>query len=245
MYSWKPQWGLLRKIHFQRCSDGHPFQQLSLRDIGMSIDDFSALRLSFNNLPMDTHHQRHCNTSLCTRFRRHQRFELDTSARNGFGVVASDDHLFEQKVADFRKQPRMFSGMEQHVVEGDAFLSLLSQLSSLVLLPRPNIDKLQVDVHQVRLLSMSGNAADNAPEGVHQDGADYIVSALVLNRHNVTNDMSVVYDKDQQELYRTTLQEGEFMFQDDKHLWHDIKPIRATENPVGYRDILGFDFTIT
>ena len=27
--------------------------------------------------------------------------------------------------------------------------------------------------------------ATNAPEGIHQDGADYIVSALVLERKNI------------------------------------------------------------
>ena len=35
---------------------------------------------------------------------------------------------------------------------------------------------------------------ENSPEGVHQMGADYIVSALVINRINLKGGISDIYD---------------------------------------------------
>ena len=102
----------------------------------------------------------------------------------------------------------------------------------------------KLDIHQVRLLSFNNQPSDNAPEGIHQDGADYIISALVLNKHNIENDTSIIYNKNKKEIYRTNLDTGDFIFQDDVNLWHDIAPINAANNCTGYRDIIGFDIKI-
>ena len=80
---------------------------------------------------------------------------------------------------------------------------------------------------KLRLLSFANQPSDNAPEGIHQDGADYIISAMILNKHNIENDTSVIYDENKKEIFRTNLNTGDFIFQDDIKLWHDIKPINA------------------
>ena len=122
--------------------------------------------------------------------------------------------------------------------------SLFIPIISLVHYYESSIKQIIIDVHQVRLLSYNNQPSDNAPEGIHQDGADYIISALVLNKCNIENDHSIIYDKNKKELYRTNLNLGEFIFQDDKNLWHDITPLKAIENYNGYRDILGFDIKL-
>jgi len=92
--------------------------------------------------------------------------------------------------------------------------------------------------------------ADNAPEGIHQDGADYIVSALVIERRNVQGGTSIIYGPDKQTIYLTvTLQPGQGIFQADQgsDLWHDVTPIVLELNSSGgegVRNILGFDILI-
>ena len=86
--------------------------------------------------------------------------------------------------------------------------------------------------------------ADNAPEGIHQDGADYIVSALIFNKYNIINDNSIIYNNHLEPIYQTQLQEGEGIFQNDTDLWHDITILEAQEGYLGYRDILGLDLNI-
>lgn len=103
---------------------------------------------------------------------------------------------------------------------------------------------MDISVHQVRLISYLNKISDNAPEGIHRDGADYIVSALILNKNNILNGKSIIYDQDKNKLDEYQLELGEFIFQEDKNLWHDITPILADNDYFGYRDILGFDLKI-
>ena len=45
-------------------------------------------------------------------------------------------------------------------------------------------------------------------------------------------------------MYSCQLEPGEFIFQDDRQLLHDIILIQAVDGFIVYRDILGFDMKI-
>ena len=229
--NWKP-FGLLKQ---------QLFLKLSLQDIGSHISRFSKLRMSYLNLPIDPYLS-HSNATP-TRFRRYQNFDVYTGKCDLFKFFPKDSYQFSQEVEDSRQKVRTFFPMEHKVLDED-FYHLMTQIIALALHHQPNIHCLNVSVHQVRLLSYPETEADNAPEGIHQDGADYIISALVMNKHNVENDRSIIYNPQLQPIYETQLGEGEFIFQDDKQLWHDITPIKAKRNFLGYRDIIGFDLKI-
>jgi len=109
----------------------------------------------------------------------------------------------------------------------------------------------------MRTLSHEKIKGENAPEGVHEDGAQYIMSALVVNRQNITGAESQVYEKTSSGLneliYAKTLQPGEFIFQADtgeehtfgNDLWHYVTPIEPQDTAeLGIRDIIGFDIDI-
>lgn len=133
--------------------------------------------------------------------------------------------------------------MDNYVLDRHFFF-LMTQIIGLSLLSSPDIKTIELAVHQVRLLSYPNIPSDNAPEGIHQDGADYIVSALIINKHNIQDADSIIYDTNKKKLYQKQLELGEFIFQEDKHLWHDITPIKTDSDFFGYRDILGFDLKI-
>lgn len=76
----------------------------------------------------------------------------------------------------------------------------------------------------------------NSPEGVHQDGCEYIVSALVIDRFNVTGGESRVYCSNQEKMILShVLNEGEGLLHADKHssLWHEVTPISLYDEKKG------------
>ena len=98
-------------------------------------------------------------------------------------------------------------------------------------------------MHQVRqIVGPNARRADNAPEGIHRDGADWIISALVVQRVGVLGGESVVYDPARRRLFRARLRAGEGLLQDDRQLWHDVSQIRlAPRHARGVRDLFGLD----
>ncbi|MDO8598729.1 MAG: 2OG-Fe dioxygenase family protein, partial [bacterium] len=101
-----------------------------------------------------------------------------------------------------------------------------------------------------------GVTPTNAPEGIHRDGADYIVSALVMERDDVDGGMSIVYDpaKDRK-LLEMTLTPGQGLFQADQlytlpaeqWLWHNVTPVTLHDTDGdrrGSRNIFGFDVVL-
>jgi len=216
------------------------YLKLSLNDFDINIESLNRLRLSYNNLPIDTYYPD--KKIIPNRFRRYSSFNIKIN-KNKIKINKLNNNVFNQEVDDFRNKSRYFEPIEDHIINNE-LTSLFIPIISLVHYYESSIKQIIIDVHQVRLLSYNNQPSDNAPEGIHQDGADYIISALVLNKYNIKNDHSIIYDKNKKELYRTNLNLGEFIFQDDKNLWHDITPLKAIENYNGYRDILGFDIKL-
>lgn len=222
------------------------YKKCNLADFNIDVDQLCNLRLSYNHLPIDTYHSSQASSDAVaypTRFRRYACLGMQIFPDRLLHITPKTDPVFTQDVMDARKHPRVFDAIQPHILED--ILPIASHVMALVHLYEPHHTTYDVSVHQVRLLSYTGSTSDNAPEGMHQDGADYIVSAMVLNKHNIHNDTSIIYDEHRQPLYRTSLDEGEFLFQDDTQLWHDITPIYNQPGYVGYRDILGFDIVKT
>lgn len=243
MFTRIPKWDFIKKIKWDTCNNGNIFKKLNLHNVGVDMNRLYHLRLSYNNLQIDLVDPK---TNIPTRCRRYSNFNIDVSNPNKFIFTDNKITLFKQDVDDFRKETRTFLPLEYHIMDDD-FKDLLTQMSALALYStnfNKNIKKMNMAVHQVRLITYPNIVADNAPEGIHRDGADTIVSALVMNKHNIQNAESILYDENLHKLLNTKLNVGEFIFQEDRHLWHDITPIESssTKKNIGYRDILGFDF---
>jgi hypothetical protein len=142
---------------------------------------------------------------------------------------------------------RVFPEAAEFVTDYPPMRRIMMHLARMVREVRPQASKLEVTMHQTFVFADMGSTGDNSPEGIHQDGADFIVSALVLERVGILGGESIVYGPDKKTEYlRQVLAPGEALFHADQgsELWHYVTPIK--ENPVeppdyGHRSIIGFD----
>ncbi|SOS47748.1 conserved hypothetical protein [Tenacibaculum dicentrarchi] len=182
--------------------------------------------------------------------------KLSKKQRDNLLVKRIEAKSFKQDVSDFRVWKRVFKQASKASVENELFKTLLKQVFLLISEIHPTVQKTKITSHFMRTISDIQIKGENSPEGVHEDGAKYIVSALVINRTNILGGETQIFEaiSEKKELiFNTILEEGEFAFQADTgeekefgtDLWHyvtPIQPINLAEK--GVRDIIGFDIEI-
>lgn len=160
--------------------------------------------------------------------------------------------LFSQNVSDSRSRVRKFCAPDMDIVKNEGILKLIACISdTLKLNPCVPFDKFQFTFHQMQTFASEGSVSKPAPEGIHQDGAAFIVSAIVIEKVNVTGGVSRVYHAkpgSETDLSKLALEHellpGQGIMQPDEfdNYWHGVTPIkRINKNEIGYRSIIGFD----
>jgi hypothetical protein len=185
-----------------------------------------ALRPSFVRLPIDPYIQ--------GRFRR-RRFSH---------FIGPPDHLRRLSHMAFQQSravnellggvKREYDELEESLVGSEAFHSLV----------RAFVDHLGLDaqtteygVHQIRIECSSEVAGDPAPEGIHQDGFDW-VGIFCVDRHNVVGaDTHLYRAKDQPPIFSRELQPGEAVFVNDREVFHYTDPVHPRVAGPGHRDV--------
>ena len=221
---------------------GKPFVKTSLDICKYPVFLTHDFKKTYDNLPDDAYLRNK------TRQRRYAHYSITNIKGNDFTINHEPGKVYRQNVRDGRSSPRIFPPIEQPY---DLFVFYMLQMTSqLVINNHPTIIKeMTIDVHQVRQICYPGIDSHNSMEGIHRDGCDYIISACVLNRHNICGGESYVYNLEKNEvLFSTTLEENEFIFQDDVNLRHYVTPIqyllKDSITSHGYRDIIGLDINI-
>jgi len=180
--------------------------------------------------------------------------------KNSFSIQRLPPSQFAQAVddTDIRSWPRIFQEAPPHHVETSLFYQFLIQIFRLVQSVEDNIRKVHITAHFMSVKATADTPGNNSPEGAHEDGAAYIVSALVINRFNVSGGETQILEKrkkgKKEIILRHILQPGEFAFQADtgeekifgNDLWHHVTPFYKTDKKVGdgWRDIIGLDVVI-
>ena len=243
-----PNWKYINRLQ------NKSYIHFNLPLIGITSKPNYDFLISYNNLPIDKYHN---NNDPPTRLRRYANYTIDVSNTHNYDIYINDNNIFEQNVTDDRGKPRTFELIESQFIKDHWILNLLTQMAALSVVNYNNqmmgkvinqknnrIKNVNISLHQVRQITYPNISAHNSPEGIHQDGADYIVSAFVLNRINISGGDSIIYNKDKEEIYRTILYNGEGIYQEDKQQWHYIEPIQSMNHTLGFRDILGIDIAI-
>lgn len=156
--------------------------------------------------------------------------------------------IFKQEVDDERGRPRKYSPIPPDYRRDNDFLKLLAWVCELVYRRPISSPNLSLTAHFMRTYAVKGVNTNPAPEGIHRDGANFIVSGIVLERKNVVGGASKIYLEDKETLvFEKELQPGEGIFQvdEDNNYWHSVTDLaRRDSRYPGYRSIVGFDINI-
>ena len=216
----------------------YPYLKLNLKNMNFPVNTIIPFKKSFDLLPNDSYIKDH------TRRRLYRNYLIE-NFNNDFIITPTYKNTFTQEVTDSRKNLRVFELIPEPM--NPFLINFLKMSSNLVNMNHP-FKKISVDVHQVRQVCYPNINSHNSAEGIHQDGADYIISACVLNRYNIDGGISSIYDSNIKLLDTILLKENDFIFQDDKNLYHYVTPIKYTESDSilsqGNRDIIGIDIKI-
>ena len=194
-------------------------------------------------LKIDKYHNN--NIGPPTRLRKYFNIDIDMTNIEKYHIKYNHDiDVFKQQVEDDRNIPRKFELIDDKIIYSHFITSLICKISYMIKYIE-DIKKLNISIHQVRQICYPGIISENSPEGIHQDGVDYIISALVINHNNLKGGISKIYDLNKNIIDSVTLKEKELIFQNDKTLYHYITPVECyNDNYLGFRDIIGLDINI-
>jgi 2OG-Fe dioxygenase len=83
-----------------------------------------------------------------------------------------------------------------------------------------------VELHQFRIEASAGQVGEPTPEGLHRDGVDWVLVALV-NRTNVESGVTSIYGMDHRHLGDFTLTDPlDAVFLRDNRVFHGVTTIR-------------------
>jgi hypothetical protein len=101
----------------------------------------------------------------------------------------------------------------------------------------------EVRIHQIRIVTSPGESGLPAPEGIHQDGTDFLTLHLV-QRHNIAGAESTIYDLERRPLHVCTLRDAlDSLILEDPRVLHGVTPVEPADGKSqGVRDMLGLDF---
>lgn len=176
-------------------------------------------------------------------------FEL-TKNGGDWSIERIYDNGFTQDVEDYRLEARVFHQTDEKITQNADFRSFLKALAKLTAEFKPQARKLKMVAHEMSVVTTRTTPGNNSPEGIHQDGSEFIVSAMVIERKGVLEGSSHIYGPDKQTKYLDyVLQPGEGVFQADKgtDMWHRVTAFHLDPQSnleYGERNILGFDIDV-
>lgn len=208
---------------------------LSDDDAG-ALDDWAEFQESWNRLEQD----QFMKDGGTYRFRRHGVY----SATPASSVQLEPPQPHYQSVTYNTLNggiARHFAPIEPSIASGKVLMSALELCRATFSGLAPFYDW-HIEVHQFRIIATSAEALPT-PEGIHRDGVSFVFMMLV-NRVNVLNGETGIYDRDRQELARYTLADPlDAAIVNDERTMHGVTPILA-HDPArqGYRDVLVITF---
>lgn len=173
-------------------------------------------------------------------------WKLNRVAAQGFG----QEHamISDNEKIDYRVAKRFFPELAEEKVD-EKLITILRLLADKITCEGKEVKALNAVIHHTQVFCYPEISSTNSPEGIHQDGMDYIVSALVVERNNIKGGKSIVYGNDKRtRILETELKPGQGILQPDRgsELWHTVTPITSKDGlESGARSTIGFDFTIS
>lgn len=187
----------------------------------------AALRPFYDRLPLDPYIQG------VFRRRRFSRFR-----GTGSTLRRLDHHYFlqskdvNQLAGGIRRE---FQELEDGLLTQPAFQAMVTTFIDGMGI---NPEVREFGVHQIRIVCSPEFAGSPAPEGIHQDGFDYI-GMFCVERHQILGATTRIYPgRDQPPIFSRELQAGEAVLANDRRVYHFAEQVRPSGDQPGHWDLL-------
>ncbi|MCC5635343.1 2OG-Fe dioxygenase family protein [Nostoc sp. CHAB 5844] len=179
----------------------------------------------FNNLPVDPYIKGNY------RLRRLSRFIVSGNEL----IKLPHGYLFQSKTYNplLGDVKREFAELEDGIIKLDIFKKMVLAFSdSCKLHPEA-----EIGVHQIRTICSAENMGNPAPEGIHQDGTDFI-GIFSVARENIQGGETHLYaGKKEKPVFSKVLHPGELLLVNDHEFFHFTTPIKPQTDGLGIRDV--------
>lgn len=196
---------------------------------------FSSFKSSWNDLPSDNH----LSDSGSYRYRR---YAVLNSIAGKLSKLPLEAHYQTRSYNPINGgYYRHFSEVEASILDSPILKNLIDWNLQLISTKEP-IDW-RIQCHQFRICASELEAGKPSPEGIHQDGSDYVF-IMLIDRHNIIGASNSIHDQQGNTLYKTVMTHtGEMILLDDKRHWHGVSEIHPKEkNKQAYRDVFVMTF---
>jgi hypothetical protein len=205
---------------------------------GVEPGGWSAFASSWHNMPVDTY------MGDGGRYRS-RRFAVFTAQPEHSDVLRAP-HAPHYQELQFNLLnggvERWFEPIPPEVTDTASFRSILLCCRDLFDALTPD-STWHVEVHQIRIEADATFTGQPTPEGAHRDGVDWVL-VLLVNRTNVAQGETTVYDLEQRSLGSFTLTAPlDAALVNDKRVLHGVTPVEPLDpTQPAHRDVLVVTF---
>lgn len=134
---------------------------------------------------------------------------------------------------------RSFAAVTEDMANSASFRTLARYAQALFSELRPEVAQWFVEAHQFRIEARGGELGQPTPEGVHRDGVDFVLVALV-HRHNIESGRTTIHDSQERRLGAFTLTAPlDLALLDDHRVWHGVTAVEPKDAAQpAWRDVL-------
>lgn len=130
--------------------------------------------------------------------------------------------------------PRTYAELEPAFVAHPSFIQLLKLFARHTRLE----DGQAIGIHQMRIVTGEGESVPPAPEGVHQDGFDFIGVFFCGSEGVSGGALQLYHGLKEQPFFQQQLNVGEYLILDDRRFYHNAAPILPLGTVRGHWDVI-------
>lgn len=188
--------------------------------------DLAALRPSFDDLPIDHYIEGSFRRRRLSRFRG----PADALEHLPHGAFMQSDYV-NQLLGNIQRE---YAELDEALIANPSFLAFIGGIQAFFGFdPADTV----LGVHQIRITCSAEEQGEPAPEGIHQDGFDYI-TICCITRDGVEGAKTEFYrDPKGEPIFSQELQPGEVAYCDDRAIYHYTTPIHPAGDAPGHRDV--------
>ena len=192
--------------------------------------ELSKIKFFFNHLPLDKY--------LDGKYRKRRYSKINYHHRHWRLLTPTSFTQSSEYNPYLGDVERKYDPLQGEVIEAKEFIAILDIFKELTLnFTNKPTDPFDVGVHFIRIECGADVEGLPVPEGIHRDGFKSVM-ILCVSRNNIQGGVSQIYkSKAEMPILEYVLEESEFIFLNDKILYHNATPIE-TEGGKGYRDAI-------